>query len=537
MKIKDEIKNYNKPFVHRNYSRIIEDYKNYDKISKNKMLDQVLKVYNETNNILSICTFNEIKLLKKALKKKLNKEDINTYERDSLTEKFLLCNNEIPEELIQNIKQAVKLSNKDQMLEKDFINNVLIGIMKIYGILTLKDVLDICKYYIDIEDNELLNHLETNLNFNFYVYKIFFRNSIAFIYEPYFYIENELVEKISNNKLKKGYLRPIEDILFLRYNKFDIRNEVIKEFVNNISKLPFFHFQFLDEIELIVALNENRDKLINNLKNVESLKYIDLTKTIDLMNKAMDEMPSAVLNGYTLNEYKVVKEEENFNKNYKKMINNLQDNKTINDYKHYREITEKIFENCSSFIINKQKDLEQFKKVMEKNNIEFIINEPSEFNNLITFHKINNEETLFKEYFNEEINILSRDYNYVYQMDESYTESLFKIKDIDTKNASIKLMDLYTNDEHEIIDIAMSNSKNTIKNSYIYMSIITINNISFSTGYGFILLKHNHEDIIKELDEKVKQIKYVNDLKTKRFIACYKMFKQENIMFTHKVIE
>ena len=99
MKMYDEIKYLNKEYVYEMYIRIVEEYKDYDKITKVKMLDAIYNVYSDYNNIIDICTTRELKYLKLVLDSDIlkNKElKINffdekyNWERDNLCHKFLL---------------------------------------------------------------------------------------------------------------------------------------------------------------------------------------------------------------------------------------------------------------------------------------------------------------------------------------------------------------------------------------------------------------------------------------------------------------
>ena len=94
MKMYERINWYKKEYVHEQYSRIVEHFKDYDKITKKKMLESIYKVYNDSNNIIDICTTRELKYLKMLLDKKNNMKDLlgNKYEweRKILRNKFLV---------------------------------------------------------------------------------------------------------------------------------------------------------------------------------------------------------------------------------------------------------------------------------------------------------------------------------------------------------------------------------------------------------------------------------------------------------------
>ena len=60
----EEIKYYKKEYVFDSYSRIVEDFKDYEKITKVNMLKAIFNVYSDYQNIIDICTTRELKYLK-----------------------------------------------------------------------------------------------------------------------------------------------------------------------------------------------------------------------------------------------------------------------------------------------------------------------------------------------------------------------------------------------------------------------------------------------------------------------------------------
>lgn len=76
MTLKDSIKGYKKEAIYDRYTRIIKKFKEYDKISANKMIEEIVKLYNDYNNIINICTTRELKYLKLLLSLDLEKESL-----------------------------------------------------------------------------------------------------------------------------------------------------------------------------------------------------------------------------------------------------------------------------------------------------------------------------------------------------------------------------------------------------------------------------------------------------------------------------
>lgn len=76
MTLKDSIKGYKKEAIYDRYTRIIKKFKEYDKISANKMIEEIVKLYNDYNNIINICITRELKYLKLLLSLDLEKESL-----------------------------------------------------------------------------------------------------------------------------------------------------------------------------------------------------------------------------------------------------------------------------------------------------------------------------------------------------------------------------------------------------------------------------------------------------------------------------
>ena len=74
MKMFEKIKYYKKEFVYEQYTRIVEEFKDYDRITKTKMLEEIYKVYDNPDNIIDICTTRELRFLKVVLDGKLPEE-------------------------------------------------------------------------------------------------------------------------------------------------------------------------------------------------------------------------------------------------------------------------------------------------------------------------------------------------------------------------------------------------------------------------------------------------------------------------------
>ncbi len=336
MKMYDKINGYRKEYVYEQYTRIVNDFKDYDRISKVKMLDAIYKVYDKEENIIDICTTRELKYLKMVLENKLTLEDLlknpgkleikylddkYNWERQTLCQKFLLeydyyKESHIPEEMIDKVKSALKKVNWTEKKKIDELNELLVSYCKIQGSVLLITVCQIASRVTNIEPKVIWNHMLNNKLFRYYVF-IESKNIAGLgedipvaIYQDYYEIDEELEEQRKKQGIAGSCKIDLKKYKTLFYNDFDIHNPKIKKFLNELKKLPFFWNSAIKIIKEYAMLNINRDSLKKSIKSVPALEYVDLTKFFKVLDDAMDEMPSGALNGFTPNEVKKIKMRE-----------------------------------------------------------------------------------------------------------------------------------------------------------------------------------------------------------------------------------
>ena len=541
MKLKEKINVYRKEVIFENYTKIINDFKEYEKISKNKIADEIIKLYSDYNIIIDLCSNDELKLLKKIINKKISPQKIfNEKLWHSLFEKFLLIhdnsNNEvklvIPDEFKDSIKKAIKSYNEEEKIALDSLNSLLIGIIKIYGALKINNYYNIVKKYININKNTFIDFIYNNRFFKYYTYKIEYSNNVYIIYEPYYYFEDDLLYMVNYNKNKFKYkIRPIDEVLCLSFSKFNHNNPKIDEFLDAIYNLHFYQENFLNKVLEYSVLDFKRDDLIDYLKSIPILKNEDLSNVIQLMYDAMDEMPSASLKGMTPNEYIEIIVKKESDTKYNKVYNNIKDKESIDNYKKTREEVSIIYDECIKKLFENKNKIDKYIDILSKNNIN--INEENVIRNLILFHKIDNEDNIF-ELVMKEKNILMKDFALFSQFEDSYLESLFQVKSLNPSLGQVTIKDMYTNKLYTFYDIALTCYDDVI-DKYMYTSLVKIGNYMFSTDYAFVITPN--KNILKIIDDNMKEIKNVKNENTKRFLACYKLYKQENICFTYRMLE
>lgn len=333
MKMYEEINHFKKEFVYERYTRIVKNFKDYDKITKVKMLDAIYDVYSDYNNIIDICTIRELKYLKMVLNNKLTVDDLlkNTkelkieyldknydWERENLRNKFLLDydyynGSYIPEEILDKVESAIKHVNWKEQKKIDELNEIIVSYCKVQGSALLNTVASFGSGITGLSEEVIWRHMLSNKLFNYYVciiskdFDTIGNNILVAVHQDYYEIEEELDEQRRLQGLAGNKKIDIRMYKRLFYNDFDIENSKIKKFLDELQNLPFFWFSAIKIIREFAMLNIDRSLLKKTIQSVPSLQYRDLTNFFKIMDEAMDEMPSGALNGFTPNEAKELK--------------------------------------------------------------------------------------------------------------------------------------------------------------------------------------------------------------------------------------
>ena len=236
MKIFEETNRYRKEFVFDIYTRVIEDFKDYEKITKKQMIKKIYEVYANPKNILDICTYRELKYLKLYLEK--NKEYLNEkydWERRTLSSKFLidikiaLYNDiEIYEEAYESIKKALEIVNWQEVKRKTELNETLVSFCKIQGTFLEEPIIEIFSKLLQTDPNTIRDHIDNNRVFKFYVCKeqeyieSINRYMDILIFNDYYELQDALADKRAKQGVGQFPRLEKEDYKSLFYNPFNL---------------------------------------------------------------------------------------------------------------------------------------------------------------------------------------------------------------------------------------------------------------------------------------------------------------------------
>ncbi len=343
MKMKEEVKYLRKDCVFENYTRIIEKFKDYDKISKVKIIDEVYKDYQTIQPIIDICTVRELKYLQKLINDDPDCQDLEKYkfEIKNLRAKFLIFYSHsitIPEETYDYICKALKQVDWKVAKKKDRINEVLVGICRVYGELMAEPLVQISCSLLGISASEVNDHLCHNRLFKYYVYfKPEYIESLdqempMFVYQDYYSILDELDEARRKYGIACSKEINIQDFINMFYYGFNINCPVVKKMYQKLMNINHYVL-LLNPIRKVVLLNEDRKDLFELVERVVGKDQ----EFLDLLNQALDEIPCAALNGATPTEAKYYRLEEEKNRytkevSYIKQQNAKLDKKSVNTF-------------------------------------------------------------------------------------------------------------------------------------------------------------------------------------------------------------
>ena len=115
---------------------------------------------------------------------------------------------------------------------------------------------------------------------------------------------------------------------------------------------------------------------------------------------------------------------------------------------------------------------------------------------------------------------------------DSYIEGLFEIININPKEGFVTLKSTFSKREYKVYDVALSLNKN-FKNYFIYTSLVTVDNYTFTTNYAFVIKDYNKEDI----DSRINSLKGIESDNTKAFLAFYEAYRDQDISIESRNLE
>ena len=307
---------YSKEEVYEVYSRLILDEEAYTKITKTKMVDEIIEYYNAlgSDEFHSLISNEERKMLTDALKGAVKITSVESQEVIfKLRNKFLLfLDNDswsIPEPIKNSIENLIKIPAPDWFERIDFMNQLVVGILKVHAILVDEELAVMVQSYLklnnfDVEMDEIFEYFEDS---------IYLRFELDYIEHPQIeetlicsniYQEelDEIIPNIKKFETPNKYCNPQTYLNFSKYgyennNEMKAFNEMLNEYFSD-DQVRIYRQLFMKSIATLDT-SEGMEELMKATESDEKTLSIDLS----IIKHAYDSMPTPSLGGRSLEEY------------------------------------------------------------------------------------------------------------------------------------------------------------------------------------------------------------------------------------------
>lgn len=319
--MEDIISGYDKVWLYNNYVRIVYNSKPYERVSKKKMVEEIFKEYSEEGTVRTICTVRELKYLKKVLNEdtpwQILLDDKYKWERETLIKKFLIVRGakgvSIPDDIYKYVESEIEKTDWEIMKNYTDATIIFIAFVKMRGYCAVDYLRELARNIVETPKNDI-DYYFNNCLFRYYVYiynREYMNGEIIKTALDYDWFHDDVKLEKSLNKYEEpsGYQFDSEVYKSIFYNGYDVNNEVIKKFTDELEKYPRY-----DKDDVMSAIlsytfyNESISPVKNWFKETDTSKKIDFDKFFKLMDDAYGEMNSAALYGEQIkNEKQLVK--------------------------------------------------------------------------------------------------------------------------------------------------------------------------------------------------------------------------------------
>ncbi len=308
MLLKTEFLEFSKEKAYATYLRIVYINKDYDDISKNKMYNEIIKMYKEEKFLFNICTTKELIFLKMINNKEITEKDKGNYawEINELNKKCIFSQDAflIFEEQKEIVNDALKEFESYDIMNKIIEENIImfsIANIRICGELSTIALSSIIENGLKL-DKEIMELILSHPLFHFYcevgeVYEGDMVNVIEMInYRDYYDFLDDLFLARKEFGMSGTVEFSSKEILDYFYYGFPIENKKVEKMFKEILKREDSQNIF-DLIEYVRVLNTRY--MLN--------EEIEDKTLLNIINEALDETKCAAMNGFTPNQYKLEK--------------------------------------------------------------------------------------------------------------------------------------------------------------------------------------------------------------------------------------
>ena len=237
MILKEYMLKESKEKLYQFYLKINPKALDYEKVTRNDMYKNIISFYKEDPEIiLHLCSMEEIQILRKLLEEKIKRQEngyIDYLLFQNLMSNYLVLieNNEyyIPKDLINIIKMAMNLCNEEEYSRLDIVDSVVLGLARIYNVISLEEVISLLKEYAIYYDLATLKRqFKSNLKWKEKVGIVRYKKE-DYLVSLEFPFYHDVIDLRKNFKIAKYNLEEL--ISFGKY-KLNLFQEKILNFLN-----------------------------------------------------------------------------------------------------------------------------------------------------------------------------------------------------------------------------------------------------------------------------------------------------------------
>lgn len=288
------------------YTRIIPDFKEYNDIDEDEMLKAIIKEYSDVQNIIDICTVDELKALEHIINGTFYDclDDSLDIASVNLNKKLLIDQEmNIYEELLDFVTKALKVVKYDEKEEKDRISYGAVAFLKVYAEIPEPLFIGLIKGTFGVSSEDAICAINSKLTMFYSIkHKIYFddvkQEVNALLYHDYFNYMNifdEAREKYFVLRYHNFSLKELENIFMYG---FDIDNKYVKKMYDIMNGSIFK--PYIEDLINYTVMSGDSKLLLEKLSECCSYERPDYL--VRVFKKALKNIPHPCMNGNTPNE-------------------------------------------------------------------------------------------------------------------------------------------------------------------------------------------------------------------------------------------
>lgn len=303
-----------KEFIYEVYCRIIHKPKDYERITRKRMLEEVFDYYREDNHLEMCLTYQDILDLKESISNNqlLPKYSLHLYQLLLLNYNHyqtLFINKDIFSFIVENIDNF----DLEKAKKRDERNHLLIGMIKGYGIISISHFQKVISAFNKI--NNIDFDVKKDIIFNRYIREYYFieevKDSKVIVYNLFKNYYDELIE-IQEREEYHFKVFGYHSLINIAKYDIDLSRPSLKKLYDEVIQLesPSLEKKIIENMIILLNLGN----VFEDIKSYFSLTYELRSAISPLMKKymmyAIEDIPLAIYYGLTIHEINGYQEDD-----------------------------------------------------------------------------------------------------------------------------------------------------------------------------------------------------------------------------------